>query len=167
MYAVRNQETTYIVIHCSATPPGRDIGVADIDAIHRARGWNGCGYHLVIRRTGKVEAGRHLYEVGAHTTGYNYKSVGVCMVGGLSKDVKKTENNFTSEQWKSLKKTVDFLCLMFPKAKVVGHRDLSPDTNNDGVIQQWEWLKTCPAFDVSKWEGADRSPITGETVWKI
>jgi len=30
---------------------------------------------------------------------------------------------------------------------IVGHRDLSPDLNNDGKIQEREWVKVCPTFD--------------------
>lgn len=157
----RKSETDFIVIHCSATPANRDIGAADIDAMHKSRGWQGIGYHLVVRRDGKVEAGRPLYAVGAHTLEYNHRSVAVCMVGGLAADLKSTENNFTAEQWASLAKTVEFLKLMFPKAKIVGHRDLSKDQNNDGVIDKWEWVKTCPAFSVKDWLKNNYEPVTG------
>jgi len=39
----------------------------------------------------------------------------------------------------------------YPRAEVVGHRDLSPDLNGDGVITSEEWLKYCPCFDVREW----------------
>jgi N-acetyl-anhydromuramyl-L-alanine amidase AmpD len=35
----------------------------------------------------------------------------------------------------------------FPKAKIVGHRDLSPDKDKDGVVERHEWVKMCPSFD--------------------
>lgn len=34
---------------------------------------------------------------------------------------------------------------------IVGHRDLSPDKDGDGVVERHEWLKRCPNFDVSSW----------------
>ena len=37
---------------------------------------------------------------------------------------------------------------MYPKAKVMGHREFSPDKNGDGEIEPQEWIKACPSFDV-------------------
>lgn len=33
--------------------------------------------------------------------------------------------------------------------RVVGHRDLSPDVNGNGVVEPEEWVKVCPCFDVA------------------
>lgn len=144
------RRTDYIVIHCSATPPHSDIGADEIDEWHKQRGWSGIGYHAVIRRDGEVEFGRHFDEPGAHVKGQNYRSVGVCMVGGVDADG-KSENNFTEEQWESLALLVATLERAYPNADVLGHRDLSPDLDGDGVIEQHEWLKDCPSFDVREW----------------
>ena len=35
----------------------------------------------------------------------------------------------------------------YPQARVVGHRDLSPDLNGNGVIEKFERIKECPCFD--------------------
>jgi N-acetyl-anhydromuramyl-L-alanine amidase AmpD len=35
----------------------------------------------------------------------------------------------------------------YPEARVVGHRDLSPDIDKNGKIERWEWIKKCPCFD--------------------
>jgi hypothetical protein len=43
---------------------------------------------------------------------------------------------------------VSALLRNFPEARAVGHRDLSPDLNGDGVISPEKWLKACPCFDV-------------------
>jgi N-acetylmuramoyl-L-alanine amidase len=151
MRAARSKPVEFVVVHCSATPPSRDIGAADIDTMHKARGWKaGIGYHLVIRRDGRIEAGEHLNSRGAHAVGFNDNSISVCLVGGV--DAKnKPEANFTEEQWDSLKTVASLYKKMFPKAKFVGHRDLSPDKDGDGEIEPWEWLKACPTFDVKKW----------------
>jgi len=149
MRTPRKKETAYIVWHCSATQPTQDIGVADIDKMHRARGWDGCGYHLVIKRNGKIEAGEPLMNRGAHAEGYNEVSVAVCMVGGINQSG-KTECNFTDEQWESAFIVSTFLRRMFPNAKVLGHRDLSPDVNGDGEVTSREWMKDCPTFDANK-----------------
>ena len=78
-----------VILHCSATPDyPKDnaafdaFGALDIDEWHRARGWREIGYHYVIRRSGMMEAGsRHWTEYGAHASGENKDSLGVCYIG--------------------------------------------------------------------------------------
>lgn len=129
-----------IVVHCAATPPSMDIHAETIARWHRARGWFGIGYHYVITRGGKVETGRPLENPGAHASGYNARSIGICLVGGVSEaDTKVAENNFTPEQFEELAYLIETLAERFPKARVLGHRDLP------GVA------KACPSFDVVSW----------------
>lgn len=130
--------TNLIVIHAAATKPTMDIGFAEIDQWHKARGWNGCGYHFIIRRDGTVEQGRHLREQGAHVAGHNHNSVGVCLVGGVDANM-EPEENYTSQQWGSLYWVVQFCKLAYPEAQVLGHRDL-PNV-----------AKACPSFDAKEW----------------
>lgn len=139
-----------LVVHTSATPPSMDIGVREIDQWHRKRGWLKVGYHFVIRRDGTVEIGRKRDEMGAHVSGHNSDSLGICLIGGV--DAKgKPENNYTAEQMASLKLVLAGLKFIHPHARICGHRDLSPDKNGDGVITPNEWLKDCPCFDVEPW----------------
>lgn len=144
------KSTNYIVVHCSATKPGMDIGAKEIGEWHKKNGWSGIGYHLVIRRDGTVEEGRPLDDVGAHVKDYNSDSVGVCMVGGVGEDG-KAQNNFTPLQFKTLKDIIRWLRVKYKKAHICGHRDLSPDLNQDGKITSNEWIKECPSFDVEEW----------------
>ncbi|MFN4278323.1 MAG: N-acetylmuramoyl-L-alanine amidase [Ferrovibrio sp.] len=130
--------TDYIVIHCAATKPTMDIGAKEIERWHRERGFFKIGYHFVIRRDGTIETGRALEEAGAHAQGFNHKSIGICLVGGIGMDG-KAENNFTAEQWESLRSLVVRMKAQYPNAEVLGHRDLP------GV------KKDCPSFDVRGW----------------
>lgn len=150
-----------LVIHCSATPAGLDIGAADLDVMHRARGFHfdpptpeglhSIGYHYVIQISGVVETGRPIELVGAHVKGHNANSIGVCLVGGLDA-ARKPANTYTLAQWRALHELVDQLQAQFPTIRrVVGHRDLSPDKNHDGRITRDEWMKECPCFDVATW----------------
>ena len=141
------RRTDFIVVHCSATPPDSDIGADEINDWHESRGWNGIGYHAVIRRDGQIEFGRHFDAIGAHVKGHNARSVGVCLVGGVDEDG-KAEDNFTPDQGESLMNLLGMLRCAYPGAEVLGHRDLSPDLNGDGVIDSHEWVKDCPSFDV-------------------
>lgn len=128
--------TEYIIIHCAATPPSMDIGVKEIDRWHRAKGWLGCGYHFVIRRDGTVEKGRDEKVAGAHVSGMNHNSIGICLVGGvMEKDKVTPENNFTEAQFTSMKSLVTDLLARYPGAKVRGHKDFAK--------------KACPCFEVA------------------
>ena len=133
------QETKYIVIHCTATPPSMNIGAKEIDRWHRERGWLKIGYGKVIRRDGTVEQGRGDDDVQAHVKGYNHCSYGLALVGGSNEyDNSKAEDNFTAEQWESLKKTLEELLVKYPDAQIVGHYML--DEN-----------KECPSFNVREY----------------
>lgn len=137
----------YIIIHCSATRADQDFHAADIDMWHKDRGWRCIGYHFVVDLDGTVELGRNVRDKGAHAYGYNKHSIGICYIGGLDKYGEPADTR-TPQQRKSLYNLVRELHASFPQAKIVGHRDLSPDVNGDGIIEPWEWLKECPCFDV-------------------
>lgn len=141
------RQINLIVVHCSATPEGRDVTAADINKMHIARGFKKIGYHYVVRLDGTVETGRKENEIGAHAKGYNANSIGVCYVGGLASDGKTPKDTRTPAQKSALKKLLHTLKQRYPDARIVGHRDLSPDTNHNGKVDKWEWIKACPSFD--------------------
>ena len=153
------RNTEYVVWHCSATPPSQDIGSAQIAIMHKAKGWDDIGYAMVIRRDGRVEAGEDLRRAAAHVKGLNMHSVGICMIGGVDEDG-NPENNFTEAQWKAAKHVFEFFTLLYPDAKQVGHRDLSPDRDGDGRVQRHEFLKACPCFSVAQWIEGGLQPVS-------
>ena len=142
-----------IVIHCSASPDGKPKSLERLVEEHKARGFRTVGYHYIIEPSGLRLMGRTLQEVGAHVEGHNANSIGVCMIG---------TKKFTQAAWLKLRDTVQTLTKQFPDARVVGHRDLSPDKNKDGKITPREWLKLCPSFDVATWLAGGMEPINGQ-----
>ena len=110
------------------------------------------GYHFYIRKDGFIWSTRPLEMVGAHCLGYNRESVGIAYEGGLNSHGLPADTR-TPEQKHSLRVLIRTLKKMFPIRLVCGHRDLSPDKNGNGVVEQSEWLKQCPCFDVTtdKW----------------
>ncbi len=87
-----------IIIHCSATPAGRDVRVADIRRWHvEERGWRDVGYHFVVCLDGRIERGRPLWKAGAHCMGHNSHSVGVCYVRGGCGDASGRYEDSTAE----------------------------------------------------------------------
>lgn len=69
-----------IILHCTATPEGRDFSVEQIRQWHLARGFSDIGYHYVVSRDGSVHRGRPEKVAGAHCTGQNTCSIGVSYV---------------------------------------------------------------------------------------
>ncbi|MCK3850628.1 hypothetical protein E4O98_07895 [Pseudomonas sp. W2Jun17] len=146
-YLKDRDRTDLIVVHCSATGPKSDIGKREITQWHLKRGFVTIGYHYVIRRDGSIEVGRRETEIGAHVAGHNSNSVGVCMVGGVDTQGKPSDN-FTVPQYETLKVLLGQLTTRYSSAKIVGHRDLSPD--HDEGLPGWS-SRHCPGFDLSKW----------------
>lgn len=136
-----------IIIHCSATRIGQDLRAKDIDRMHKQQGWQGIGYNYVIDLDGTVEIGRSLSINGAHCPGYNSHSVGICYIGGLDTNGKPSDTR-TQEQKVALRNLVAKLCQEYPIIELLGHRDTSPDLNDNGIVEPSEWVKMCPCFEV-------------------
>lgn len=125
-----------IVIHCSATPEGRAVSVSSIRQWHLDRGWRDIGYHFVIGLNGEIWPGRPISQRGAHVRGHNTGSIGICYVGGITNDGKKTpKDTRTPDQKTALVSLIRGLQADYPIKKICGHRDFP------GVA------KACPCFD--------------------
>ncbi len=125
-----------IILHCTATPEGREVKVADIRRWHVQRGFSDIGYHYVILLDGTVELGRALEKQGAHCSGHNKTSIGVCYVGGCDSNMQPKDTR-TEAQKVALAKLIRDLRTQFPKATIHGHREFA--------------AKACPSFDVQAW----------------
>ena len=109
-----------IILHCTATPEGREVTVAEIDSWHRQRGFDGIGYHYIVHLDGTVEAGRPLAEVGAHCKGHNSRSIGIAYVGGCDR-AGNPKDTRTDAQRKSLRLIVSHFLDYYPGATVHGN----------------------------------------------
>lgn len=127
----RMRSITLLVVHCSAVRPYQTSSAADIDEWHKRRvtrsgeHWKGIGYHFVVRRDGTVEKGRPIEEQGAHCYPHNRYSIGICYEGGLDV-LGNADDTRTPEQKLALRKLLMELHERFPRAVIVGHRDLAP-----------------------------------------
>jgi len=140
------RKINYLVVHCSASKTGQKVTVAEIEKWHKARGFKKIGYHYVIYEDGSIHIGRTLEESGAHVSGYNANSIGICYVGGLNISGKPADTR-TDAQKETLLRLLKELKAKFPNATICGHRDFSEDKNDNGTIEPFEWLKACPCFD--------------------
>lgn len=125
-----------IIIHCSATPEGREVTVEDIDKWHRDRGFNGIGYHYVVYLDGSIHKGRDESKQGAHCVLHNACSVGVCYIGGCIREGKKLKpaDTRTPEQKAALIELLKDLVTRYPDATIHGHNEFAQ--------------RDCPCFDV-------------------
>lgn len=125
-----------IILHCAATPEGKTFTAKDIDRMHKQRGFKKIGYHYVIDLDGTVEKGRNENEMGAHATGHNSKSIGICYIGGVEKDGKTPKDTRTNQQKKSMYKLVDDLMKKYNLSlnDVHGHYEFAN--------------KACPSFKI-------------------
>ena len=125
-----------IIVHCSATPDGKDFTVDDIRKWHKARGFSDVGYHYIVYRDGSVHDGRSVHLVGAHCTNHNANSIGVCYIGGVATDGKTPKDTRTPQQKAAMLTLLKQLKSLYPQAKIYGHRNFSN--------------KACPSFAASR-----------------
>lgn len=128
------RQINQIIIHCTATKAGRDTTVEEIDRWHRARGFRCIGYHYVIYLDGTIARGRDDAQTGAHCSGHNAHSIGVCYVGGLDSAGLPADTR-TPRQKQALREIVATLQRRYPGASLHGHREFA--------------AKACPCFDVA------------------
>jgi N-acetylmuramoyl-L-alanine amidase len=125
-----------VIVHCAATPEGKDFTVADIDRWHKKRGWSGIGYHYVVYRDGSVHKGRPVSKIGAHVRGRNRNTIGVCYIGGVAKNGRTAKDTRTSAQKAALVKLLLGLKDEFPTIKKIsGHNQYA--------------AKACPSFNAN------------------
>ena len=125
-----------IIVHCSATPEGKDYTLDTIRQWHLQRGFSDIGYHYVIHPDGKVEEGRDVNIAGAHCSGHNSKSIGICYIGGMTADNKKAKDTRTAQQRTMLLWLLVKMRNLYPSASIHGHRDFA--------------AKDCPSFDATE-----------------
>lgn len=125
-----------IIVHCSATAEGKDFTVAQIRQWHLQRGFTDIGYHYVIYRDGSVHVGRSEEVSGAHCTGHNTISIGVCYIGGCASDGKTPKDTRTAAQKAALVKLLKELKVKYPNARIYPHYKFAN--------------KACPSFNAEK-----------------
>jgi len=153
------REIKEIHIHCSATKEGKAITADEIRKWHTSppRSWSDIGYHYIVGFQG-IEFGRPLHRQPASAKGKNKYAAAICYIGGLDANGKPKDTR-TPRQKELIIKLIKQLKGMYPKAKIYGHRDLSPDKNKDGKITEDEWLKSCPCFPAME-EYAEFQPLS-------
>lgn len=130
------RQINLIIIHCSAVKPNQTSSAKQIDQWHKAQGWRMIGYHYVVRRDGTIEVGRPEHQIGAHCSGRNASSIGVCYEGGLNAEGQPSDTR-TDAQKEAIRNLLCDLKTRYPFAQIAGHNNFSK-------------IKPCPCFDARK-----------------
>lgn len=145
------RELKYLVIHCTATPEGREVTAAEIRRWHTSpksaggRGWKQVGYTDLIHLDGSVErlvknnedAWVDDWEITNGAVGYNSVSRHIVLAGGCAKDGKTPKDTRTAAQKAALERYVKDFHRRHPQVRIIGHNEVA--------------AKACPSFDVQKW----------------
>ena len=140
----------FLVLHCSATPEGRDVKAETIIKWHtdpkpNGKGWSRPGYSQVVELDGTVKTLHNFdtdewvdaNEVTNGVRGINGKSRHFCYIGGLSANAKEAKDTRTEAQKSALETLVKHFVLLHPDVKIAGHNQFA--------------AKACPSFNVPQW----------------
>lgn len=141
----------FLIIHCTATPEGREVTKEDIEKWHLSpppagKGWSRVGYSDMIHLDGKIENlipyneddDVEAWEITNGVKGINSISRHIVYVGGVDADnVKKAKDTRT---WKQ-----EIAMLKYVKETVAKHPDILVGGHNQFAN------KACPSFDVPAW----------------
>ena len=139
----------YLIIHCTATPEGRDISPAQVFEWHtfpppKGRGWSKVGYSKLVLLNGGIHTFVQdnedqfvdTWEITNGVKGINSISMHVCYVGGVDEKFNPKDTR-TNQQKTALEVIAGKVLLMNPEIKIAGHYHFA--------------AKACPSFDVEKW----------------
>lgn len=90
----------------------------DIHAWHKANGWSGAGYHFLVLKDGKVYRLRPEHTVGAHASGANSDSIGICFEGAYNRET------MGSAQINAGRELVAYLKSKYGVSTVLRHKDV-------------------------------------------
>mgnify|MGYP002689936874 CR=1 FL=1 len=136
-YYQNYREVNLLVVHCTATRCNKDFPMSTLRASHKARGFADIGYHFYITRDGETHPCRPVHQIGAHATGWNDKSIGICYEGGLDENGRIADTR-TYAQKCALLDLLRQLKTDYPEAAILGHYQLSENVR-----------KACPCFDAA------------------
>ena len=136
----------FLIIHCTATPEGREVSKRDLIQWHKVEnGWDRLGYSDIIHLDGGLESLTDWNQDEVITNqemtwgvrGKNSVARHVVYSGGVERGNIRPKDTRTDQQKVSLEAYVKFHILRYPLIKVAGHNQFAS--------------KACPSFDVPIW----------------
>lgn len=148
----KRTSTNRIILHHSACS---NCTAEQIHQWHLNNGWAGAGYHFLVRKDGSIYRLRSEEYIGAHASGSNSDSIGICAEGNFENET------MTELQKQSLKELVSYLKNKYGINKVQKHSDVNstacPGKNYpfdeivNGATQSTEARTTGNVADFQSW----------------
>ncbi len=139
----------YLILHCTATPEGREVTSDDIRKWHLSpppagRGWSRVGYTDMIHLDGSLENltpydsddDVEAWELTNGVAGQNSVSRHIVYAGGTDTSGKAKDTR-TPDQLKTMATYCHFMVLRYPGILIAGHNQFA--------------AKACPSFDTVTW----------------
>ena len=141
----------YLILHCTATPEGREVSKADIVKWHTSpvekggRGWTKCGYSDLIQLDGSLvnitpydtDDDIEAWELTNGALGTNSFSRHIVYSGGVNKDGKTPKDTRTPAQLLAMANYCKQVVSAYPNILIAGHNQFA--------------AKACPSFDTVAW----------------
>lgn len=128
-----------IFVHCTAGPQTQTV--AEIQKYWKTHNkWTSPGYHYIIKPDGEIVPLQPEDKPSNGVAGYNSTAINVCYIGGVDKQGRPVDNR-TEAQKKALSTILKDLHKRYPKAEILGHRDIWGSDPK-------KWHKMCPCFNV-------------------
>lgn len=136
------REITRIIVHCTASSQERTT-IDGLKYWFKCRGWKNPGYHYVITPRGDTVQMLRESLISNGAKGYNATAINIAYIGGVDADGKPQDNR-TIEQKATLVHLLLQLRERYPKALIIGHRDIW------GAESPERWQKACPSFNATR-----------------
>ena len=167
----RRSTTDEVILHHAEASSAT---VWDINDWHLSNGWVGIGYHYYIRKDGSIYRGRPEWAVGAHATGHNDRSIGICCEGAYMTET------MPAAQLASLKALLRDIMGRYGKMPLKRHRDVNatscpgdnfPWAEAQNYMKEDDQMLSYEQFKayMDRWmkEQEDKSPSAwAEAAWK-
>nr|WP_243240285.1 N-acetylmuramoyl-L-alanine amidase [[Clostridium] hylemonae] len=106
----RRSATKLIILHHAEAS---NCTVQDIHRWHKNNGWAGIGYHFLVRKDGSIYRGRPEWAVGAHASGSNSDSIGICFEGAYMTETMPAARQLRHRRQQSQQRKVTHGCLAY------------------------------------------------------
>lgn len=135
----------WMTAHCTSAPSNQKTEVI-FNHWRVNNGWTNVGYHFMISADGTIEQLQEIWNITNGVKGFNTGNIHICYKGGIDAKGNPFDTR-TEAQIKSQMMLFKFFKETYPNVVGLGHRDFSTDANGNGIIERWEWIKSCPSYD--------------------
>ena len=121
--------------------------VQQIHSWHLGNGWSGIGYHFFVRKDGTIYRGRPENAIGAHVSGANTNTLGICAEGSYMTEIMPTA------QLNAIKWLIQYLDNKYEQLPIYGHREVGSSNSGDDWVRRLQQECNNQGFSNQKVDG--------------